>query len=99
VFKEVRGDGLLIGCELTPEFAGLGKDLVKAAEVNGLLVLIAGPNVMRLAPSLAISAEDIREGLARFDVAMAQFVSNARAGAAAKAHAAAATAAAPAKAA
>lgn len=92
IFKEVRGDGLLIGCELTAEFAGLGKDLVKAAEVNGLLVLIAGPNVMRLAPSLTISAEDIREGLARFDVAIGQFVKSAREAAATKASADAETA-------
>jgi succinylornithine aminotransferase len=78
VFKEVRGDGLLLGCELTAEFAGLGKDLVKAAEKEGLLILIAGPNVMRLAPSLLITAEDIREGLARFDAAAANFTKSAR---------------------
>jgi succinylornithine aminotransferase len=78
VFKEVRGDGLLIGCELTAEFAGLGKDLVKASEVEGLLILIAGPNVMRLAPSLMITAEDIHEGLNRLDAATAKFVAAAR---------------------
>jgi succinylornithine transaminase family protein len=74
VFKEIRGDGLLIGCELTAEFDGRGKDLVKAAEAAGLMLLIAGPSVMRLAPSLLITAEDIREGMARFAAALAAFV-------------------------
>ena len=73
VFRQIRGDGLLIGCELETAFEGRGKDLVKAAEVEGLLLLIAGPNVMRLAPSLLITAEDIREGMARFDAALTKF--------------------------
>jgi succinylornithine transaminase family protein len=79
VFKEIRGDGLLIGCELTAEFEGRGKDLVKAAEKAGLMLLIAGPSVMRLAPSLLITAEDIREGMARFAEALAAFVAATRA--------------------
>ena len=78
VFKEVRGDGLLLGCELTKEFAGQGKALVKAAEVEGLMLLIAGPSVMRLAPSLLITAEDIREGLNRFGLALEKFCAAAR---------------------
>jgi succinylornithine transaminase family protein len=78
VFKEIRGDGLLLGCELTKEFDGRGKDLVKAAEVEGLMLLIAGPSVMRLAPSLLITAEDIREGLNRFGLALEKFVATTR---------------------
>jgi acetylornithine/N-succinyldiaminopimelate aminotransferase len=74
VFKEIRGDGLLIGCELAPAFEGRGKDLVKASEVEGLLLLIAGPSVMRLAPSLLITPADIAEGMSRFDAALTKFV-------------------------
>jgi acetylornithine/N-succinyldiaminopimelate aminotransferase len=74
VFKDIRGDGLLIGCELQPAFEGRGKDIVKAAEVEGLLLLIAGPSVMRLAPSLLITPADIAEGMTRFDAALAKFV-------------------------
>jgi acetylornithine/succinyldiaminopimelate/putrescine aminotransferase len=36
--------------------------------------LIAGPSVMRLAPSLLITPADIAEGMARFDAALAKFV-------------------------
>lgn len=81
VFGAIRGDGLLIGCQLTPEFAGKGKDLVKCAEEAGLLVLIAGPDVMRFAPSLLISEADIAEGMSRFAVAIERFVTTVRAAA------------------
>lgn len=79
VFKEVRGDGLLIGCELAAEFAGHGKELVKASEVEGLLLLIAGPSVMRLAPSLLITPEDIHLGLERLGMAIEKFIAAVRA--------------------
>lgn len=78
VFKQIRGEGLLIGCELESAYDGRGKDLVKAAEAEGLLLLIAGPSVMRLAPSLLISADDIREGMTRFDAALTAFVAAAQ---------------------
>jgi acetylornithine/succinyldiaminopimelate/putrescine aminotransferase len=74
LFADIRGDGLLIGAELTSDFAGRGKDLVKCAEEAGVMVLIAGPNVMRFAPSLLIPEADIAEGMKRFAQAVAQFV-------------------------
>ncbi len=73
-FKAVRGEGLLIGCELNDAFAGRGKELVKLCEAEGLLVLIAGPSVMRFAPSLLIGADDVQLGLARFGAAVGKFV-------------------------
>jgi succinylornithine transaminase family protein len=74
VFSEIRGDGLLIGCQLADKWKGRGKDFVKMAEKHGLLLLIAGPDVMRLAPSLLISAADIAEGLTRFSAAVAELI-------------------------
>ena len=74
VFKQIRGDGLLIGAELDGAYRELGKDLVKAAEQAGLLLLIAGPSVMRLAPSLLITEADVAEGLKRFDQAIGALV-------------------------
>jgi acetylornithine/N-succinyldiaminopimelate aminotransferase len=73
VFAALRGDGLLLGAELSKTFEGRGKELVKAAEAEGLLVLIAGPNVMRFAPSLLITEADVKEGLARFEKAVSAF--------------------------
>jgi acetylornithine/N-succinyldiaminopimelate aminotransferase len=70
IFKEVRGMGLLIGAELVDEWAGKAKDFVGAALEEGLMMLVAGPNVIRFAPSLIIPDEDIDEGLARLEKAI-----------------------------
>jgi len=60
VIKQVRGQGLLIGTELNIEAA----PLVAAARDKGLLILTAGPNVLRFLPALNVSAEEIDEALA-----------------------------------
>ena len=70
VFKEVRGEGLLIGAVLTEEYAGRAKDFLVAAMDEGVMTLVAGANVVRFAPSLVIPNEDIQEGLARFERAV-----------------------------
>ena len=71
---EVRGKGLLIGCALTEEYQGKAGVLQKVAMEHGLMALVAGPNVVRFAPSLLIPDADIAEGLARFAKAVAQLV-------------------------
>lgn len=74
VFQEIRGQGLLLGCVLRPEYAGKAKEIVTLAGAEGLLALIAGPNVVRFTPSLVIPEQEISEGLQRFGRALAQFV-------------------------
>ena len=74
VFKEVRGLGLLLGCVLTDAFAGRAKDFVNAASKHQLLLLVAGVNVVRMAPSLVVEDRDIDEALQRFDAAVAELV-------------------------
>ena len=56
------------------EYAGKAKDIVTLAGQEGLLALVAGPNVVRFTPSLIIAEEQIKEGLQRFDRALARFV-------------------------
>ena len=65
-FKEVRGMGLLIGAELTPELSDRLKDIFKVCLEEGLFVLTAGHNVIRTVPALNIPEEDIREGFKRY---------------------------------
>ncbi|PKH26482.1 aspartate aminotransferase family protein [Enterobacterales bacterium CwR94] len=67
VFSEVRGLGLLIGCVLNESWAGKAKLFNQAAAEQGLMVLIAGANVVRFAPALNISEQDVAEGLRRFE--------------------------------
>ena len=74
VFRELRGKGLLLGCELNELWRGRSRDFVKAALEEGLLLLVAGPDVIRLAPSLIIPDESIEAGLERFERAIARLV-------------------------
>jgi len=74
VFSEVRGMGLLIGCVLTDAWKGRAKDFFAGAEKENLMILQAGPDVVRFAPSLVIEDADIDEGLERFERAVAKLV-------------------------
>jgi acetylornithine/N-succinyldiaminopimelate aminotransferase len=56
---EVRGRGLLLGAVIE----GSAADVVEAARSDGLLVLAAGENVVRLAPPLTVSAAEVDEAL------------------------------------
>ncbi|WP_032093636.1 aspartate aminotransferase family protein [Necropsobacter rosorum] len=66
-FKQIRGEGLLIGAELIDRYRGKAADFVKKAADNGLMILVAGPNVLRFAPALNISAEELTLGLERLE--------------------------------
>jgi acetylornithine/N-succinyldiaminopimelate aminotransferase len=73
MFKEVRGRGLMIGAELLPPYAGNSNAINDLARQHGVLVLVAGPNVLRFVPPLTITAEEMQEGLARFEKALAEY--------------------------
>jgi acetylornithine/N-succinyldiaminopimelate aminotransferase len=75
VFKEIRGKGLLIGAVLNDSYQGKAKDFLVAAMSEGVMTLVAGANIIRFAPSLVIPEEDIIEGLARFEKAVAKIAS------------------------
>ncbi|MCB1921874.1 MAG: aspartate aminotransferase family protein [Candidatus Competibacteraceae bacterium] len=75
LFRELRGMGLLLGCELIETWRGRSREFIKAALDEGLLVLVAGPDVIRLAPSLIIPDELIEEGLQRLERAIARLLS------------------------
>lgn len=70
VFSAVRGQGLLIGAVLAERYQGQAGQLMKLAQQEGVLVLQAGADVMRLAPSLIIPEADIREALGRLRTAL-----------------------------
>ncbi len=75
VFSQVRGKGLLIGAVLSEAWQGKAGEFLAAAEKAGVLVLMAGPNVVRFAPSLVVEPADIAEGMQRFAQGVRQVVS------------------------
>ena len=66
LFSDIRGKGLLIGAALKPRYAGKARDILNAAAAEGLMILVAGTDVIRFAPSLVIEPADIEEGMMRF---------------------------------
>jgi succinylornithine aminotransferase len=77
LFKEIRGTGLLIGAELADAYKDRAKDVLNAAAANGVIMLIAGPNVLRFAPSLIMPMADLDEGFTRIERAIAEVVGEA----------------------
>ena len=59
LFESVRGQGLMIGVKMKTPSA----DFITAARANGLVVLPAGDNVVRLLPPLTLSEDEAREGM------------------------------------
>jgi acetylornithine/N-succinyldiaminopimelate aminotransferase len=74
VFREYRGKGLLLGAELQPEFYSKAGDLLNAASDFKVMILNAGPNVLRFTPSLIIAEDEIREGMNRLTKAVEKVV-------------------------
>jgi acetylornithine/N-succinyldiaminopimelate aminotransferase len=74
VFSQVRGRGLMLGAVLSEAYRGRAGDILDHAAAQGLLLLQAGPDVLRLVPALNISSADIAEGLARLQAALQAFV-------------------------
>src|SRR5438552_2556613 len=65
--REVRGRGLMWGIELTEPAA----PFVTAARERALLVVTAGPNVLRLIPPLVITLEELERGVAILEEVLA----------------------------
>jgi acetylornithine/N-succinyldiaminopimelate aminotransferase len=75
VFSEVRGKGMLLGAVLNEQYKGRSRDFLLASAEQGLFALVAGTEVVRFAPSLVITEDEIREGMRRFEAAVQQVTS------------------------
>ena len=78
LFAEVRGCGLMLGLALADGLRGRAKEFVRLCERHHLLVLMAGPDVVRLLPALVVSDGEIDEALARLRSCAAEFTGSAR---------------------
>lgn len=66
--REVRGEGLMLGVELTVD----GNEYARQALKRGLILNCTHDRVLRLLPPLIITAKDVREFLARFEIVLAK---------------------------
>ena len=71
---EVRGRGLMLGAVLRGEWAGRAGELGEACRRHGVLVLQAGPDVVRFLPPLNVTDAELDDGMDRFEAAMREAV-------------------------
>ncbi len=78
VFKEVRGRGLMIGAELQQKYAGKAAEIGSVCQQNGVLVLSAGPDVVRLLPPLTIDEVTTMQAIDLIEQSIASWLKNAQ---------------------
>jgi acetylornithine/N-succinyldiaminopimelate aminotransferase len=73
LFSIIRGRGLMLGAVLQPDYAGRAGEILDHAATHGLLLLQAGPDVLRFVPPLNITDAEIADGLQRLRDALHAF--------------------------
>jgi acetylornithine/N-succinyldiaminopimelate aminotransferase len=61
---------------LKEEWHGQARLFLTAAVNHGLMILVAGPSVIRMAPPLIITEDEINEAMDCFDKAVAEVLAN-----------------------
>ena len=69
VFEELRGQGLMLGLKLRVP----NTDFVAAARKQGLLIVGAGENVVRLLPPLIVTEDQVRDAIKLLSAAATEF--------------------------
>ena len=70
--EEVRGKGLIVGAKIWDEHKASAQDITLNLIDEGLLVVPAGPKVVRFVPPLIITEEEIETVLRKFEAAIAK---------------------------
>lgn len=74
LFKEVRGRGLMIGAQLNEAYAGKAAEIGSVCQENGVLLLSAGPDVVRLLPPLTIDEVTTMQAIDRIEQSLASWL-------------------------
>ncbi|NJL47564.1 MAG: aspartate aminotransferase family protein [Leptolyngbyaceae cyanobacterium SM2_5_2] len=74
LLEQVRGWGLINGLVLQSEAQIKSVDIVKAAMDEGLLLVPAGPQVVRFVPPLTVSADEVQQALMAVEKALAMVI-------------------------
>jgi acetylornithine aminotransferase len=75
IISEVRGWGLINGMELKSDIELTSADIVKAVMAKGLLLVPAGPKVLRFVPPLIVSAKEVDQATQAVESAIAELTS------------------------
>ena len=77
--QEVRGRGLMLAGVLREELAGKAGELMEAARQAGVLILVAGPGVLRFVPPLTLTDEELQVACDRLGPALREWCRSAAA--------------------
>ena len=69
-FRDVRNLGLWFGCELNPVLENRAGDIMNHGLQHGVMLLVAGANVVRLAPALNTDRDVLALGLSKMEAAI-----------------------------
>lgn len=72
LFSEIRGRGMMVGAVLKEEFSNIASNVMDKCLEEGVLILQAGPNVLRFLPALTISTGELSEAFDRIRSALRQ---------------------------
>ena len=72
LITEVRGWGLINGIELNAEVELTSIEIVKAAMAAGVLLVPAGPKVVRFVPPLIVTEAEVNQATQAIDAALAE---------------------------
>jgi acetylornithine aminotransferase len=70
LIAEVRGWGLIVGMELQADIELTSADIVKSAIAAGVLLVPAGPKVLRFVPPLIVTAAEVDRALLAVESAL-----------------------------
>ena len=74
-FTAVRSAGLWIGLELNPKMENLTlQNIMSSAYDEGLMILKANNNTLRLAPALTISEKEIKLGVKKLEKSLSRLL-------------------------
>ena len=76
LIDHIRGWGLINGMVLQAELEFTSVDVAKTAMAEGLLLVAAGPQVVRFVPPLIVTAEEVDQALRIVDQTLAKIASN-----------------------
>lgn len=79
LFSQVRGEGLMLGAVLHSGFSGKAAEILDLAAHHGLLLLQAGPDVLRFVPPLTLTDDECAIGLDRLEYACNDYLERAKA--------------------
>ncbi|KAB8235444.1 acetylornithine transaminase [Aspergillus alliaceus] len=77
VISQIRGRGLILGAQLSPDFSSKASELITAARERGMLIITAGDGCLRFVPPLTITEDQIKTALKILDQALEAVITKA----------------------